>query len=168
MKPRSAAEVGKTFPYTQSTVCVIEVGKDGTVSYGGGADAHGRAVAGSSRLFAVWPGQWQSDLFEIDDLDEYARALGLIHDQERTGVADHEHEVTWAENPYDPGNRQYVGIVLRFKCGCSIKSLAVFADQMKEQRGWDVARSGGWGSSGGASPDDDREWSFRVRRSTLK
>jgi hypothetical protein len=43
------------------------------------------AKVGQSRLFAVWPGNYRSDLFVVDDLDEYARANGLIHDQERTG-----------------------------------------------------------------------------------
>jgi hypothetical protein len=33
---------------------------------------------------AVWPGQWSSDLFEIDDLDEFAKALRIKHDEERT------------------------------------------------------------------------------------
>ena len=34
-----------------------------------GADtaAYQRALAGESRLFAVWPGNWRSDLFAIDE-----------------------------------------------------------------------------------------------------
>ncbi|RSM60067.1 hypothetical protein DMB66_25620 [Actinoplanes sp. ATCC 53533] len=44
-------------------------------------------MAGTSRLFAVWPGDYSSDLFVIDDLDAYARAVGLIHDETRTGLA---------------------------------------------------------------------------------
>lgn len=163
---RSTSEVGEEFPYTSGTTCVIEVHSDGTVTQGGGAEAYKRALAGTSRLFAAWPGQWRTDLFAIDDLDEYARALGLVHDQSRTGLAEHEHDVTWSRSPHDSGNRQYTGIRLRFKCGCAIKDLGVFADHMKRQRGWDVARSGGYGSSG--SLDGEREWSIRVRRSTLK
>ncbi|WNM29206.1 hypothetical protein RKE30_01690 [Streptomyces sp. Li-HN-5-11] len=85
MEPRSAAAAGKDFPYTLDTTCYIEVHKDGRVTQGAGTDAHQRAVAGASRLFAVWPGQWRSDLFAIDDLDEFARAHGIVHDEERTG-----------------------------------------------------------------------------------
>ncbi|WP_430495958.1 hypothetical protein ACQRWP_16900 [Micromonospora trifolii] len=38
--------------------------------------AYERAVAGTSRLFAVWPGNYSSDLFAIDDLDAYAVQSG--------------------------------------------------------------------------------------------
>jgi len=50
---------------------------------GDGRGAYERVLAGRSRLYAVWPGQWSSDHFVIDDLDEYARAVGIVHDEER-------------------------------------------------------------------------------------
>ncbi|MEV7353292.1 hypothetical protein AB0N48_30665 [Micromonospora chalcea] len=52
-KPRSAAAVGKDFPYDVPTTCFIEVSNDGSVSQGVDVQAYERAVAGTSRLFAV-------------------------------------------------------------------------------------------------------------------
>lgn len=38
-----------------------------------------RAVNGESALYAVWPGQWSSDLFAIDDLERFAEEFGFRH-----------------------------------------------------------------------------------------
>jgi hypothetical protein len=159
--PRSAAASGKDFPYLAATTCYIEVHADGTVSQGAGAAAYQRAVAGTSRLFAVWPGQWSGDLFAIDDLDAYARAAGLAHDGERTGLAEHQHQVRWQPDKYD-GNPQgtYVSVDVFFDCGCGIRDLKTFAVQMRTQRGWDVATSGGYSSGGD-------HHTIRVRRRSL-
>ncbi|MFF8672585.1 hypothetical protein [Streptomyces sp. NPDC015242] len=165
MGPRSAAAVGKDFPYTLATTCYIEVHKDGRVTQGAGTDAYQRALAGESRLFAVWPGQWRSDLFAIDDLDEYARAHGIVHDEERTGLAEHIHDVKWALADREPNPRsQYVSIDLRLVCGCSINDRRTFASQMREQQGWDMAVTGGWGRQTNAN---GTTYTFRVRRRSL-
>lgn len=167
MEPRSAKAAGLDFPYRSPTTCFIEIHADGTVSQGAGAEAYQRAKAGQSRLFAVWPGEYRSDLFVIDDLDEYARAIGLIHDQERTGLADHEHQVRWTLSSFGNDNprSQYVAIEVELDCNCSIRDLDVFAAQMREQRGWHIATSGGWGS--GSVPGGRATYSLRARRSTL-
>jgi len=34
--------------------------------------AYLNAKAGTSKILAVWPGQWRSDLFIIDDLESFA------------------------------------------------------------------------------------------------
>lgn len=146
MQPRSAKASGKDFPYNSKTVCFIEVGKAGKVTQGADLDAYRRAVAGESTLYAVWPGNWSSDLFVIDDLDEYARAVGITHDVERTGLQDHKHTVEWKLSPYeDNPDGVYISIDLRLTCGCTIHDLDVFAAQMREQRGWDIATTTGWG-----------------------
>lgn len=164
MEPRSAADVGKDFPYRSPTTCFIEVHHDGKVTQGGGREAYDRARSGQSRLFAVWPGQWRSDLFSIDNLDEYARALGIIHDRERTGLADHVHKVRWAISPYeDKPDGVYISIEVWLDCGCTInglEGLEVFAAQMQKQRGWDIPKSSGLSSGGGSC-------SLRVRRRSL-
>lgn len=49
-------------------MCDVEVHQDSTVRYGHDGDACERARSGESPLFAVWPGQWSSDMFAIDDL----------------------------------------------------------------------------------------------------
>jgi hypothetical protein len=167
MELRSAKAAGLDFPYTSATTCYIEVAADGTVSQGAGAEAYSRAKAGASRLFAVWPGQYRSDLFAVDDLDEYARATGLLHDPERTGLVEHVHEVSWESDSYgsDSPRSPYMTIRLRLECGCAIRDLAVFAAHMRQQRGWDIATSGGWGSSG--PPGGPATYTLRVRRKSL-
>ncbi|MGK5548420.1 hypothetical protein ACSNOH_27375 [Streptomyces sp. URMC 127] len=166
MEPRSAAATGKDFPYTARTTCYIEVHDDGTVTHGNDRAAYERAMAGKSRLFAVWPGEWSSHLFAIDDLNEYAKAHGIKHDEERTGLKEHVHDVQWEPNPYAKDNPRspYIGISVTLNCGCTIQDLRAFAAHMQEQRGWTVATSGGWGSSGG--PGGTR-YSLRVRRKSL-
>jgi len=140
--PRSAAAAGNDFPYDSRKTCYIEVGEDGSVSQGVDAQACQRAVAGTSRLFAVWPGDHSSDLFAVDDLDAYAHAVGLIHEMERTGLADHEHHVRWRPADHDTNSRgSYIAVVVHFDCGCTIRDLRA------AQLGWDVATSGGWGGS---------------------
>lgn len=142
-------------------MCYIEVHRDGEVTHGTDGGTYERALSGESRLFAVWPGQWRSNLFVIDDLDEYARALDIIHDQERTGLAAHDHDARWTLSPYEENpNGSYIRINVWLDCGCTIRDLDVFAAQMRKQRGWDIAKSGGWGSGGGS-------YSMRARRRSL-
>ncbi|MGB8939733.1 MAG: hypothetical protein WCD21_05750 [Streptomyces sp.] len=103
----------------------------------------------------------------IDDLDEYAKAHGFKHDEERTGLKEHVHDVRWQPDPYadDSPRSPYVSIDISLNCGCSIRNLRTFAAQMKEQRGWVVATSGGWGSSG---MPGNMKYSLRVRRTSLR
>ncbi|MGW7082207.1 hypothetical protein ACWGH2_01730 [Streptomyces sp. NPDC054871] len=66
------------------------------MTHGHDRAAYERPVAGKSRLFAAWPDEWSSHLFMIDDLDEYAKAHGIKHDEERTGLKGHVHDVTYS------------------------------------------------------------------------
>lgn len=165
-EPRSASAVGKDFPYGEPTTCFIEVAEDGAVTWGDGSGAYERVLAGKSRLFAVWPGKWSSHLFVIDDLDEYARAVGIVHDEERTGLAQHRHDVSWSVSPYESKPQgAYITIDVRLNCGCQIHDLTSFALHMREQQGWDIATSRGWGKGG--SDEGGYSYSMRVRRSSL-
>jgi hypothetical protein len=166
-EPRSAGAMGAEFPYTLGTMCYFEVSRDGNVRWGNDAGARERALAGDVRLYAVWPGKWSSHLFVIDDLDQYARAFGIVHDAARTGLADHEHEVRWAVSPYeDKPDGVYISIDVWLDCGCEIRDVQAFAKQMREQKGWDIATTTGWGSSG--SGDAGRTYSLRARRKSLQ
>jgi len=91
-QPRNASSVGSDVPYDLPTVCFIEVSNTGEVTFGNDIAAYERALRGESRLYAVWPGKYSSDLFLIDDLDEYARGRGIVNDPQRTGIADHIHD----------------------------------------------------------------------------
>jgi hypothetical protein len=111
-------------------------------------------------------GQWSSHLFVIDDLDEYARAVGIVHDEERTGLAQHGHDVSWSVSPHESKPQgAYITIEVRLNCGCQIHDLTAFASHMREQQGWDIATSRGWG--GGGSDEGGYSYSMRVRRSSL-
>ena len=158
--------MGAEFPYRLATMCYIELAKDGTVSWGNDEESYRRALTGESTLYAVWPGQWSSHLFVIDDLDQYARGMGIKHDEERTGLADHRHELDWSISPYEPKPEgTYITVDVRLTCGCEIKDLRAFATQMRAQRGWNIATSGGWGSHGVGG--NGRTYSLRVRRRSL-
>lgn len=78
---RSAKETG-CFPYSSKLVCYIEVRKSGEVqqvpnSKTGISNAYDNVKNGNAVLYAVWPGNWRSDLFIIDDLDALAEAFGI-------------------------------------------------------------------------------------------
>jgi hypothetical protein len=165
-EPRSAGELGAEFPYTLGKMCYIEVGSDGSVRWGRDAGTYERALAGETRLYAVWPGEWSSHLFVIDDLDQYAGAFGIIHDAERTGLVDHEHQARWAVSPYEKKpNGAYISINVWLDCGCEIRDLTAFAKQMQEQKGWEIATTTGWGSGGLVG--EARTYSMRARRKSL-
>ncbi len=83
---RSAKE--NDFPYRMQTVCYFEVYHDGKVcqvphknksDLPNVVEALKRAEKGLTTLYAVWPGNWSSDLFIIDDLEEFASSLGLMN-----------------------------------------------------------------------------------------
>lgn len=78
---RSAKETG-CFPYSCGQVCYIEVSPDGAVTQlstvGEKRSAYINAQAGVSKILAVWPGRWRSDLFIIDDLDAFSEKQGLF------------------------------------------------------------------------------------------
>ena len=40
--------------------------------------AYNKVKEGKAKLYAVWPGQYRSDLFEIQDLDKFAKAFGIL------------------------------------------------------------------------------------------
>jgi len=82
---RSAKESNR-FPYRMNTICYFEVDKNGNVSQvphknksdlARVSEVYKRAMDKTTTLYAVWPGQWSSDLFIIDDLDAFAKELGL-------------------------------------------------------------------------------------------
>lgn len=83
---RSAKET-ECFPYRSLLVCYFEVDKDGRVNrvhhknksdIKAVIEAYERANKNITTLYAVWPGNWSSDLFIIDDLDLFAESFELF------------------------------------------------------------------------------------------
>ena len=90
---RSAKDTD-VFPYRSSLVCYFETYQDGTVKrvyhknkcdLPNVVEAYERARSKTATLYAVWPGQYSSDLFIIDDLHLFAEAFG-IENRELVGV----------------------------------------------------------------------------------
>lgn len=71
---RSAKETDG-FPYGNNRACYIELFATGGIkqlaTYRDKIDGYVHAKSGISKLFAVWPGHWHSDLFIIDDLEAF-------------------------------------------------------------------------------------------------
>ena len=71
---RSAKEVG-CFPYKSKYVCFMELTPNGELTQlftrQQRLDACQNAKDGKSKIVAVWPGQWRSDLFIIDDIETF-------------------------------------------------------------------------------------------------
>ena len=70
---RSAKEQ-EYFPYDSKTTCYILIGKNGEVNQVSHTikelqEAYNAVKNDSATLYAVWPGQWRSDLFIIDDIN---------------------------------------------------------------------------------------------------
>jgi len=83
---RSAKETD-AFPYRLATICYFEVDCKGNVNriphknksdIDGVLEALKRAEKGITKIYAVWPGNWSSDLFIIDDLDKLAESFELF------------------------------------------------------------------------------------------
>jgi hypothetical protein len=158
------ASQARSFPYTDPTVCFLEVDREGRVTSPLESGVSARVRARESQLYAVWPGHYRSDLFLIDDIDEYEKALGLQPDPQRTGLQEHEHQVDWQLDPSEEKpNGAYITIRAKLQCGCVIRELRTFAKHMKAQRGWDVAVTGAWGGGYDSPPS----YYFRVRRKSL-
>ena len=82
-----SAKDAENFPYGMSTLCYFEVDNVGNVlqvphknksNRQNVLEAYNRAVDKTTTLYAVWPGNWRSDLFIIDDLSAFAKEFDLI------------------------------------------------------------------------------------------
>ncbi len=105
----------------------------------------------------MWPGNWRSDLFIIDDPNLLADAYGIEYE------GAHSHKIKWEISSIDDGESAYAYVDITFLCGCelSFSKIKAFAADMYRQYGWDVATSKGIGGHSG-------KYTISVRRSTLK
>ncbi len=81
-----SASACRNFPYKMKTVCYFEIDSEGNVNripHKNKSDiedvreALKRAEQGVTKIYAVWPGNWGSDLFIIDNLEEFAEEFEL-------------------------------------------------------------------------------------------
>lgn len=156
----------ENFPYDAKTTCIISVDGNGNVKQVNHTKAevtaaYKSALAGECKLYAVWPGQYRSDLFAVDDLNAFADAFGIQHPSE------HVHDIEWALDSFDDGESRSAWISVRFRCDCSIEKMGIrkFASDMYEQKGWDVATSKGYSMR---ICGNTTTYTIPVRRNSLK
>jgi hypothetical protein len=153
------------FPYTSKRVCYMELDNNGLLSQlSGGSDfkaAHGNAVAGKSKIFAVCPGEWSSDLF-IVDLNSFADAFGVPRQDS------HIHKISWKLSSIDDGKSLYASVDVLFECGCrlSLNNIKKIANDLREQMGWEMATSTGFGGGYSLNGEVPR-YTISVRRKSL-
>lgn len=162
---RRAIEV-ENFPYDAKTTCIISVDGKGNVKQVNQNQseitaAYNSALSGGCKLYAVWPGQYRSDLFAVDDLNAFADAFGI----RRTD--NHVHDVEWKLDSFDDGVSRSAWVSVRLRCSCSVEKMGIrkFAGDMYEQKGWDVAISKGYSMH---SDGKTTIYTIPVRRSSLK
>lgn len=146
-----SAKEEKYFPYDSRTTCYILVYLDGTTKQiqhnkVDQMEAFSAVSSKKASLYAVWPGQYRSDLFIIDDINKFADIFGIPRQD------DHIHKVKWELSAFDDGVSRYADVKCRLDCGCSIEELGIrkFALDMKSQKGWVVATSKGYGYAEGS------------------
>lgn len=129
----------KEFPYTLKTLCYIEVFSDGSVKQVSPKisevePAYNNLINNKSTLYAVWPGNYSSDLFIIDDPNLLADAYGIYYE------GAHSHKIKWKLSSIDDGKSSYAYVDITFLCDCelSLGSIKAFAADMQRQYGWDV------------------------------
>lgn len=161
---RSAKEA-ENFPYSSGIICYLEVDNSGRVTQlSHNSDsisaAYHDAVDQKARIYAVWPGNYRSDLFEIDDLDAFADAFGVLRPD------GHVHKIAWTLSRFDDGKSRYASVDVTFECGCSLdfNNIKKFANDMKAQKDWDVATSTGISSE---SEGKKTKYTIHVKRSSL-
>ena len=164
------------FPYTDSTTCYVIVNNENNSVSNTRPDSTiiEQARKNEIQIFAVWPGKWKSDLFEIDDLDKLAEAFGI------RPKSNHEHDIDWKINSHYDTMATWIFVDFQFACDCyeqcekelnGYNGLTKFANQMYEQKGWRVATSVGY--SGGSYPTDANgkrkrdTYTIKVQRTTL-
>ena len=161
---RSAKE-WKEFPYNSKRVCYMELSSDGKLTQldsSGYKLAYENTVATKSNLYAVCPGDWRSDLFVIDDLNSFADAFGIPRPD------DHTHHITWKLSSIDDGKSSYATVDIVFNCDCklSMNNLKKIANDLREQKGWEMATSTGY--SGGYSLNGEKpRYTISVKRKSL-
>lgn len=71
------------FPFDSPTCCTLFIGNDGSfhqVYKNKELEYYTSVKEGNGNLLIVWPGQYRSDAFLVDDIDQYGRAKGFVVD----------------------------------------------------------------------------------------
>ena len=118
------------------------------------------AKEGHAVLYAVWPGNYRSDLFIIDNIEALEDAYGIQRDNR------HNHITEYSISDYDDGKLAYADVDIVFDCGCKLdmNNIKVIANDIKKQFGWEIATTTGFGAH---SSNGKTTYSVRIRRKSL-
>ena len=154
------------FPYYEKNICYIELFTNGEIHQVGCNKneievACRNAREDRSKIYAVWPGNYRSDLFVIDDINALSDAYGLSREK------DHIHQIEYRISEYDDGQSRYASVDLEFMCDCKLNynNIKSIAADFKKQFGWDMATSTGFGCS---THNGKATYTVRIRRSSIK
>lgn len=144
------------FPWKDRNICYIFVNQKMNVFQVGGGnrdishgDAYKMAKNGIGKIVAVWPGNYKSDAFLIDELDDYGAAFGLVMKPLPAKLVGYKRE-----KKYDTKISKFVCFYLETGDDFSLSDAFVtqFAMMIQQKFGWKVALSrgfsGGYGMSG--------------------
>jgi hypothetical protein len=82
---------------------------------------------------------------------------------------DHQHDIPWKPNEHYPDWRPWIWVDVEMLCGCTLNErpdFLGFADELQQERGWDVARTAGWGSH--ETSGENPVLAIKVRRKSLQ
>jgi len=125
-------------------------------------NVYANVVDGKSKLYAACPGEWRTDLFAIDDLNSFADAFEIPRPDS------HIHQISWKLSPIDDNKSSYASVDIVFDCGCKLdlNNIKKIANDLREQKGWEMATSTGFGGGYSLNGEAPR-YSISVRRSSL-
>ena len=79
---------------------------------------------------------------QADQLEERARQV----DQENSGPLACRHALAWERDDANYSNHMSVRVTFVMTCGCELDTLSAFARWAKQELGWEVRTTSGWGA----------------------
>lgn len=78
----------------------------------------------------------------------------------------HVHDIEYSLSKFDDGKSTYAYVNIKFNCGCKLSqnNIKGMAKDLKDQLGWDMTTSTGFGCH---ISDEVPEYSIRVRRKSM-
>lgn len=147
------------FPFLSKSLCYYELlnnkledlSRDETLL----KNAYIRAKNGESKIYITWHGNYRTDMFELDNLNDFGQSFGFEQQN-------HIHDIEWKY--YDKEEKgAYISLDIKFNCGCTFDGCGGIRKLQKElllQKGWDMSASclSGYNS----------KYIIRVRKNSIK
>ena len=139
------------FPWKDRNICYVYFDKDlnayqiGSTKDISALNAYEMAKAGKGKIVAVWPGQYRSDAFLIDKLDDYGVAFGFSYKPLPIEI------VGFISNGNSSGiSKHYDFFIKDDNDIVSFDDTFIdrFSEDLKHKYGWTVTKSKGYGMQG--------------------